>query len=47
VPPHQQATPPLPRLDRQSRVGRDFGIVRDDKIPSGNVIVFERIERGV
>ncbi|GAA6046187.1 hypothetical protein NBRC10513_002181 [Rhodotorula toruloides] len=47
IPPHKQATPPLPRLERKSRVGRDFGIVRDDKIPSGNVLVFERIERGI
>ncbi|GEM10536.1 meiosis protein Mei2 [Rhodotorula toruloides] len=47
TPPHKKATPPLPRLDGKSRVGRDFGIVRDDKIPSGNVLVFERIERGI
>ncbi|BGO93738.1 hypothetical protein NBRC10512_006618 [Rhodotorula toruloides] len=47
IPPHKQASPPLSRLERKSRVGRDFGIVRDDKIPSGNVLVFERIERGI
>ncbi|BGP42070.1 hypothetical protein JCM10449v2_006072 [Rhodotorula kratochvilovae] len=32
---------------RRSRVGQDYGIVRDDRIPAGNVLNFERIERGL
>ncbi|GAA5859496.1 hypothetical protein JCM8547_006850 [Rhodosporidiobolus lusitaniae] len=31
----------------RSRLSDDFGIVRDDKIPSGNVLNFERIEQGL
>ncbi|GAA5981029.1 hypothetical protein JCM11641_001434 [Rhodosporidiobolus odoratus] len=31
----------------RSRLSEDFGIVRDDKIPAGNVLNFERIERGL
>ncbi|GAA6031580.1 hypothetical protein JCM8097_006532 [Rhodosporidiobolus ruineniae] len=31
----------------KSRLSEEFGIVRDDKIPTGNVLNFERIEQGL
>ncbi|GAA5889359.1 hypothetical protein JCM6882_000720 [Rhodosporidiobolus microsporus] len=31
----------------RSKLSEEFGIVRDDKIPTGNVLNFERIEKGL
>ncbi|BGP18508.1 hypothetical protein JCM10213_002977 [Rhodosporidiobolus nylandii] len=35
------------KLKHHSRLSEEFGIVRDDKIPAGNVLNFERIEQGL
>ncbi|GAA6056748.1 hypothetical protein JCM3770_005877 [Rhodotorula araucariae] len=46
VPPTQSSAPSWCAI-RRSRIGQDYGIVRDDRIPAGNLLNFQRIERGL